>query len=408
MSPPSPGRRCRVAAAAALQGVRHQLRDHLPRTALACFGVTVGAAGLVVVLSVGGGLRRVVIADAQRAGGGLNVVIAPPPAARGRHPLTLAELDLVGRIPGVEAVVPETTAPGLAGAGGRQLPALLKGVTPEFLPGAGWRLERGRGIEAEDVYLSRRVCVLGHSLAARLFADAPGAGGTVSLNGLRFSVAGVLERRAAWDPRADGVVVVPITTSLEALGIRQVGRAAVRISRVDEVPAVVERIREVLAREHPYGGDREVRSASADAEDALRALRAVEALLGALAAVCLGLGGLGVLGAMLASLDERVYEMGLRAAIGAPGHALLVQLLAESLAMNLAGFLPGAALGAGISSGVEWSASLVVPDSGFRAAVTGEALLAAGLASGGVGLLSGAVPALRAARMSPAEALKEA
>ena len=130
--------------------------------------------------------------------------------------------------------------------------------------------------------------------------------------------------------------------------------------------------------------------------------------LGGLAAICLGLGGLGILGAMLASLDERVYEMGLRAAVGAPGHALLLQLLAESLAMNLAGFLPGIALGAGLSSCVEWSVHLFLPEVEFRAAVTGDVLLAAGLASGGVGLLSGAVPALRAARMSPVEALKEA
>ena len=408
MSPFSTGRRCRVAGAAALQGVRHQLRDHLPRTALACFGVAVGAAGLVVVLSVGGGLRRLVIADVQRSGGGLSVVIAPPPGARGRDPLTLAHLEPVGRIPGVEAVVPETSAPVLAGAGGRQLPALLKGVTPEFLPQSGWRLETGRGIRPEDVDLSRRVCVLGHAVAARLFPEARGAGSAVSIDGLRFSVAGVLERRAARNPRAGEVVLVPITTSLGALRIREVGRAAVRASRADEVPALVERIREALAREHPSGGDFEVRSASADAEGALRVLRGVEALLGALAAICLGLGGLGVLGAMLASLDERVYEMGLRAAIGAPGHALVAQLLAEALAMNLAGFLPGAALGAGISSGVEWSASLALPESGFRAAVTGEALLAAGLASAAVGLLSGAVPALRAARMSPGEALKEA
>ena len=255
--------------------------------------------------------------------------------------------------------------------------------------------------------LSRRVCVLGHAVAARLFPEARGAGSAVSIDGLRFSVAGVLERRAARNPRAGEVVLVPITTSLGALGIRQVGRAAVRVSRADEVPAVVERIRQALAR-HPRGGDFEVRSASDAAEGALRALRGIEALLGALAAICLGLGGLGVLGAMLASLDERVYEMGLRSAIGAPGHTLLAQLLAEALAMNLAGFLPGAALGAGISSAVEWSASLALPESGFRAAVTGEALLAAGLASVAVGLLSGAVPALRAARMSPGEALKEA
>ena len=140
-------------------------------------------------------------------------------------------------------------------------------------------------------------------------------------------------------------MLVPITTSLEALRIRKVGRATVQATHVEEVPAIVARIKAWLAREHRYGGDFRVRSAAADARGAVRALRGIEASLGALAAICLGLGGLGILNVMLASLDERVYEIGLRAAVGAPGHALLLQLLAESFAMNLAGFLPGVALG---------------------------------------------------------------
>lgn len=406
MNPPLLRRRCRVAGAAVAQGLQYQLRGHLPRTALACFGITVGAAGLVAVLSVGGGLRRLVISDARQAGGHLSVVVSPRAEAGARASLTLADVDRIGRIPGVEAVVPEAIAPGRIAAGGRQVAAQVRGVTPEFLARGGRRLDAGRGIAAEDVYSSRRVCVLGHSVASRLFPGAQGTEGAVSIDGLRFAVVGTLEELASRDPLANEVVLVPITASLEALRIREIGRATVQAAHVEEVPAIVARIRAWLAREH--GGDFRVRSAAADARGAVRALRAIEVSLGGLAAICLGLGGLGILGAMLASLDERVYEMGLRAAVGAPGHALLLQLLAESLAMNLAGFLPGIALGAGLSSGVEWSVHLFLPEIDFRAAVTGDVLLAAGLASGGVGLLSGAVPALRAARMSPVEALKEA
>ena len=402
---PRLGRRGRVAWGAVVEGLQYQLRGHLPRTALACFGITVGAAGLVAVLSVGGGLRRLLISDARQAGGELSVIITPPGTER-RAPLTLEDIDRIGRIPGVQAVVPETGAPGRVGAGGRQVPAQVQGVTPEFLSRRGWTLDWGRGIAPEDVYSSRRVCVLGHTVASRLFPDARGTDGAVSIDGLRFSVAGALEPTSPRDPGAGGVVLVPITTSLEALRIREVGRATVEAAHVEEVPAIVGRIRRWLAREHPSGEYFRVRSPAGDARGAVRALRGIEVSLGALAAICLGLGGLGILNVMLASLDERVYEIGLRAATGAPGHALLLQLLAESSAMNLAGFLPGIALGAGVSSCVEWSVSLFLPGADFRAAVTGEALLAAGLASGGIGLLSGVVPALRAARMSPVEALK--
>ena len=396
-----------MAGAAVVQGLQYQLRGYLRRTALACFGITVGAAGLVAVLSVGGGLRRLLISDARQAGGDLSVIITPPPDTERRAPLTLADIDRIGRIPGVEAVVPETGAPGRIRAGGRQVLAQVKGVTPEFLSRRGWGMDRGRGIVAGDVYSSRRVCVLSHSVASRLFPDAQRTDGAVSIDGLRFSVAGVLEPRSPQGPGGGGVVLVPITTSLEALRIREVGRATVEAARVEEVPAIVGRIKGWLAREHRSGEHFGVRSAAADAQGAVGALRGIEVSLGALAAICLGLGGLGILNVMLASLDERVYEIGLRAATGAPGHALLLQFLAESFAMNLAGFLPGITLGAGVSSCVEWSVSLFLPEADFHAAVTGEALLAAGLASGGVGLLAGVVPALRAARMSPVAALKE-
>ncbi len=407
MNPSLLRRRCRVARGAVVQGLRYQLGCHLPRTALACFGITVGAAGLVAVLSVGGGLRRLVVSDAQQSGGNLSVIVAPPPGTGRRAPLTLSDIDRIGRIPGVEAVVPETSARGRIAAGGRQVPARVRGVTAGFLSRGDWRLDRGRGIAPEDMYSSRRVCVLGHSVASRLFPGDQGTEGAVSIDGLRFAVVGTLEELVSRDPLANEVVLVPITTSLEALRVREIGRATVRAAHVEEVPAVVARIRAWLAGAH-RGGDFRVRSAAADARGAVRTLRAVEVSLGALAAICLGLGGLGILGAMLASLDERVYEMGLRAAVGAPGHALMLQLLAESLAMNLAGFLPGIALGAGVSSCVEWSVHLFLPEVDFRAGVTGDVLLAAGLASGGVGLLSGIVPALRAARMSPVAALKEA
>ena len=406
MNPPLLRRRGRVARAAVVQGLRYQLAGHLPRTALACFGIAVGAAGLVAVLSVGGGLRRLVVSDAQQAGGDLSMVVAPRSGTERRAPLTLADIDRIGRIPGVEAVVPETGAPGRIAAGGRQVPVHVRGVTAEFPARGDWRLDEGRGIVPEDVYSSRRVCVLGHSVASRLFPGPREADG-VSIDGLRFAVVGKLEELVSRDPLANDVVLVPITASLEALRAREIGRVTVLAARAQEVPAVVARIRAWLAGAQ-RGGDFRVRSAAADARGAVRTLRAVEVSLGALAAICLGLGGLGVLSAMLASLDERVYEMGLRAAVGAPGHALLLQLLAESFAMNLAGFLPGIALGAGVSTCVEWSVHLFLPEVDFRAGVTGDVLLAAGLASGGVGLLSGVVPALRAARMSPVAALKEA
>ena len=275
-----------------------------------------------------------------------------------RASLTLADVDRIGRIPGVEAVVPESHRPrdGSQPEGGRSR-SQVRGVTPEFLARGGRRLDAGRGIVPEDVYSSRRVCVLGHSVASRLFPGARGTEDAVSIDGLRFAVVGTLKELVSRDPLANEVVLVPITTSLEALRVREIGRATVRAAHVEEVPAVVARIRAWLAGAH-RGGDFRVRSAAADARGAVRALRAVEVSLGGLAAICLGLGGLGILGAMLASLDERVYEMGLRAAVGAPGHALMLQLLAESLAMNLAGFLPGIALGAGVSSCVEWTVSL--------------------------------------------------
>ncbi|MBQ0903988.1 ABC transporter permease [Micromonospora sp. U21] len=379
------------------------LRANRLRSALTMLGVIIGVASVVLLVAIGTGTKQKV--EQQVEGLGSNLLLVVPGrievgTAPVVSPLTLKDVDAVTRVVGDPDRVAVTIASGAtARAGARSDFTTVQGVL-ETTPAVFTRsLVRGRYLTGTDVDTSRRVAVLGDSVARALFPDRDPLGQQVTLAGVRFRVIGVfapLGQSLGVD--RDDEVHVPVTAAQRLWGTQRVDGIAVKAPDRERIDELGERIVAELNRRHP---DTEFSAVTQQQilgvlGDILGVLTGV---LAAIAGISLLVGGVGVSNIMLVSVRERTREIGLRKAVGARPRDIGVQFLLEAVLLTTIGGLTGMALGVG-------TALLVDALSPIPAAITWWSLALAFGVSAAVGIVFGVVPAQRAGRLDPVVALR--
>ncbi|MCP2341122.1 ABC transporter permease [Actinomadura rupiterrae] len=279
------------------------------------------------------------------------------------------------------------------------------GTTPTYLEAADRRIQSGAAFSDGDVAAGERVAVIGSSVARDLFAGVNPLGQRFTVSGTAFTVVGVLKESGSGSSGfqdADSVVIAPITAVRGTLapygGLSQIVVEARDASRVDSAQAEVT---DLLDQRHGITGtaaaDFQVTSQAGIQSAVADSNRTFTVLLGAVAAISLLVGGIGITNIMLVTVTERTREIGVRKALGAPRGAILGQFVAEATVLSLLGGVLGVVAGVVASrftiAGVK---PVLVPSS---------IVLALGV-SVAVGLLFGSLPAHRAARLRPIEALR--
>ncbi|MGC4877211.1 ABC transporter permease [Micromonospora sp. DT43] len=379
------------------------LRANRLRSSLTMLGVIIGVASVVLLVAIGTGTKQKV--EQQVEGLGSNLLLVVPGkievgTAPVVSPLTLKDVDAVSRVVGDPQRVAVTVASGAtARAGARSDFTTVQGVL-ETTPTVFTRsLARGRYLTGTDVDTSRRVAVLGDSVARALFPDRDPLGQQVTLAGVRFRVIGVfapLGQSLGVD--RDDEVHVPVTAAQRLWGTQRVDGIAVKAPDRERIDELGERIVAELNRRHP---DTEFSAVTQQQilgvlGDILGVLTGV---LAAIAGISLLVGGVGVSNIMLVSVRERTREIGLRKAVGARPRDIGVQFLLEAVLLTTIGGLTGMALGVG-------TALLVDALSPIPAAITWWSLALAFGVSAAVGIVFGVVPAQRAGRLDPVVALR--
>ncbi|MCB8989910.1 MAG: ABC transporter permease [Ardenticatenaceae bacterium] len=268
----------------------------------------------------------------------------------------------------------------------------------------------GDGLTQTDLDTQARVAVLGAEIATDLFEDAYPVGNSVKINGVSYTVVGVLAESGSAFSDTDQNVFIPLTTAQSRLypsrtrsGEKAVSTIIAQSSTADNSDAAMEQITDVLRMHHDiaYTSEDDFRLLSqADLLSTIDTVTAtLTAFLGAIAGISLVVGGIGIMNIMLVSVTERTREIGIRKAIGALKRDILAQFLLESVLLSVIGGVLGILLG--------WSISVVAGNALDLEAVldAGTILLATGFAAG-VGLVFGVYPAWRAAGLRPIEALR--
>lgn len=295
----------------------------------------------------------------------------------------------------------------------------IRGVCPEYGEMRNEVASAGRWISPEDMLERRRVVFIGSRLRDKLFGGRPAVDETVQISGVRFTVIGTMDRKmqmSNYFTSDDECAWIPYSAAGDIWNNRY-GSVLVfePVAPIFE-PKAMDQVRTVVAeRQHFSPTDK--RAIQMFGREEFRPVIdgitiGLEVLLTFIGILTLGIGGVGLMNIMLVSVDERIREIGLRRALGARRRHIMVQFLAEALVLTMMGGMIGMALSYGLSAAVGTLPLLgpLYEDTSGKGDIHLTISLATVALSTGililVGVLSGLVPALRASRLNPVEALR--
>jgi putative ABC transport system permease protein len=381
------------------------------RASLTMLGVIIGVLAVTLLVSVGEGARAYL--DQTLTGLGTNLLVVTPGRNETRggfgphggavsKPLVMEDVRALER----QATLVRGVSGAVMGNGtirfrGRQRDTVVFGVGAAFSDLRNMHVDRGSFIRDEDVSARRRVAILGRTTVRELFGDENALGQPVRIAGGRFRVAGIMEHKgSSLGMDLDDLVFIPTTTAMDLFGLEAVNQILSAARSKEDTPAAMAEMEQILARRR--SGEKTFTLQSQD--DLLSTFNTITSamtlVLLAIASISLVVGGIGIMNIMLVSVRERTREIGVRRALGATKSDVLLQFLLESLVISTVGGMIGLGLGTAIIAAVaRFAPDVPVQLSPWIAAVAfGSSFV--------VGVISGVVPARRAAELDPVEALR--
>jgi putative ABC transport system permease protein len=388
------------------------IRANLFRAMLTMLGIIIGVGAVIAMLAAGAGAQKRI--DDQIASLGANILTVNAGnffaggVARERQTLIIDDADSLrsdGRY--LDAVVPEMQARVQLKLDNFNTNARLTGTTAEYAQIFNYKLAAGRFFGSLEEQERRRVVVLGSEIPERLQTSPDQLlGKTLAVNGQPFEVIGIFASIGGGfgNQSPDGAALVPLRTAEQrVLGRKQIDNISVRVADDVALERAMVDIERVLRREHKLMPGRPNDFSIVDRREFLatqqEAQQTFTMLLASIAGVSLLVGGIGIMNIMLVSVTERTREIGIRMALGATRFSIMLQFLVESVTLCLLGGLLGIGLGSA-------AASTLSRFAGWEVFVSPESVGLAFAFSVGVGLFFGILPARRAARLDPIEALR--
>ena len=390
-----------------------EIRRNVMRSFLTILGIVIGVAAVITMVTLGGGATVQVTQQIESMGSNLLHV---RPGQRGRGPggtrtsadmFVVADAEAIAReISGLTAVAPSMSKATQAIYGNENWSTTVTGSTNDYLQVRDWALKNGRQFTTGELHAGKAVCILGTTVRDQLFGAQNPLGASIRLEKLSCQVIGVLESKgqSSFGQDQDDFVLLP----LRAVQRRIAGNTDVNSIYVSAQDGVsTEKVKRDIERQM-----RERRRISMGEDDDFHVndmqelvsmmtgtTQVLTGLLSAVAAVSLLVGGIGIMNIMLVSVTERTREIGIRLAIGALEHEVLLQFLVEAVVLSSLGGIIGIVLA--LAGSVALADLMQVPFV-FNAGI----IVVAFIFSAAVGVIFGYFPARKAARLNPIDALR--
>lgn len=372
------------------------------RTALTLLGIVIGVASVVVMLAVGEGSKRQVMA--QMSSFGSNIIYLNGKAPSPRAPkgvITLEEVAALGDLPEVRMIMPVNGGQAGVRFGNVDHSSYVGGNDTHFPAIFNWPVVEGSYFTEADEQSAAAVAVIGHKVRQKLFGERiDPVGQYILIENVPFQVVGVLQEKGAssGDLDSDNRIAIPYSAaSIRLFGSQDPEYITIATRDADNVKQAEAAIRNLLDQLHKGKQDYELTNNAAMIQAEARTQNTLSLMLGSIAAISLLVGGIGVMNIMLMTVRERTREIGIRMATGARQSDILRQFLTEAVMLSVVGGLAGIVLALGMGTVLLLSNVAVAFSLSAVAGAFGCALI--------TGVIFGFMPARKAARLDPVAAL---
>jgi len=382
--------------------------SHRLRSGLTALGIAIGVAAVVMLTSMGEGLNQFMVQEFAQFGtnnlriglGKKETIGLSPGMLNTQRPLTIEDAMAIGRLPGVIAANPTRTGLLEVEASDRLRSTVIIGATADMQQFLQFDLAAGQFLPKDNQLAPRALAVLGSTIYKEMYGDKPALGDSIRIGGSRFRVMGVLAPKGeVLGLNVDESLVIPVARALELFNANSVVEIGVRYDpsvSVEEVEASIRRL--LLARHGVEDFNIQTQQQMMDALGSV--LDVLTVAVAALGSISLFVGGVGIFTIMTIAVRERTQEIGLLRSLGSTRSQVQQLFLSEAVVLAALGGAMGLLLG----GGVVLLLGLAMPSLPVRLSI--PYVIAAELISLVIGLAAGVVPAGRAARLDPLDALR--
>ena len=395
---------------------------HKNRSLLTILGIVIGITSIMAVMSIGQSAQQLIVGQIQRFGPA-NIFILP-----GRQPTgpteaagtvlndSLKEKDFndlqkKSNVPGAKNVIPYVFGYAAASFGSDIYDVMVIGSSEYIEKNFDLQMAAGRFFDVFDVEQKARVIVIGSKVKEELFGNNDPIGQKIKFKDQKFQVIGLLSAEGQGSFVDFNQAIIAPYTSIQqnVLGIKYFNRIVIEAESIEAVPGVIRDVKTLLRNNHNIDNPEKDDFYIMTQEDLANTVKTVTniltVLLASVAAISLVVGGVGIMNIMLVSVTERTREIGLRKALGATNKNILTQFLFESSFLTSLGGILGIIGGITITSLITIVASYFLKMH-FPFFFSWGGLILGIVVSCGAGILFGIVPARKAAKKSPIEALR--
>jgi putative ABC transport system permease protein len=379
------------------------------RFILTSIGMVIGTASLILVVTIGLTGKQYLLQQIQNIGSNMMVAQYLGGGIYGRDAssdfLTLDDLNAVRqRVPGISNASPMIEYHDrIAVPGGKERDVSVLGVSWEYMFVRNLVILSGRFFDDSDTQARNKVAVITQKLAQTLYGSESAAiGNQLKLSGLPFTVIGTFRERVdtlGQTEISDDTILVPYTVARYFTNSDEVKQLFFSVSDSNEVPRATREIQEVLQSRHRPESVYRVDNLTQLLDVAAKTANTLSRVLLLISVLTLIVSGVGIMNIMLATVNARTREIGVRKAVGATNAEIWAQFLTEAVLISLSGGMVGIVVGLGLPFSIRFLTN-------YRLPISGWSVVIAVLVSSFVGILFGTAPAARAAHFDPIESLR--
>lgn len=382
---------------------------HKVRFLLTALGMVIGTASLILVVTIGLTGKQYILQQIQAIGTNMMVVTSGVSSVysteSAKDDLTLNDLTAVRvRVPNIIAASPKIELHDrIALPGGKERDILVLGVAPEYLVVRNLDVLAGRFFDDRETQSRGKVAVITQKMAEMLHGDQDTAvGKEIKINGLPFVVIGTFRERVdtfGQTEISDDTILIPYTVARFFTSTDAVEQLFFSVADSSDIPRATEEIQKVLQSRHRPESVYKVDNLTLLLTVAGKIANALTTILLLIAVLTLLVSGVGIMNIMLATVNARIREIGVRKAVGATSAAIRLEFLTEAILISLIGGFVGIVIGMAVPISVRLLTNYRIPISGLSVVI-------AVLVSSLIGVVFGTMPAARAAQLDPVESLR--